>query len=105
MSTGINFKITGLVVLGLFVLIAAFVLKTRQSALRVDAGNDISSQYVQDGDVIYLNTAKNVKFLGSEKCRTCHPAIYESYSKAEMGRWMARLDTTNIIEEYIRNQR
>ena len=46
-KNGINFKITGLVVLGLFVLSAAFVLKTRQNALSVDAGNDISSQYAK----------------------------------------------------------
>ncbi len=98
--TGINLKITGLGVLGLFVLIAAFVFKTRKSTLRVNAGSDISSQYAQDGGVIYLNTAKDVKYIGSEKCQTCHPAIYESYAKAEMGRSMAKLDTTNIIEKY-----
>ncbi len=99
-TIGINFKITGLVVLGLFVLLAAFVLKTKQSALNVDAVNAVSSAYAQDGDVIYLNTAKNVNYLGSKKCQTCHPVIYESYAKAEMGRSMAKLDDTNIIEDY-----
>jgi|GEM_PF-788013 len=99
-KTGINLKITSLAALVLFVLISAIVLKTRQSTLRVNSGSDISSQYAQDGGVIYLNTAKDVKYIGSEKCQTCHPAIFESYAKAEMGRSMAKLDTTNIIEKY-----
>ena len=64
-KTGINLKLISSGVLVLFALIAAFVLKTRQSALRVNTGSDISSQYAQDGGVIYLNTAKDVKYIGS----------------------------------------
>jgi tetratricopeptide (TPR) repeat protein len=31
---------------------------------------------------------------------SCHPDIYESYVKSEMGRSMSKLDATNIIEDF-----
>ncbi|MDZ7343835.1 MAG: hypothetical protein ONA90_04915, partial [candidate division KSB1 bacterium] len=48
-----------------------------------------------------MNTKKDVKYVGSEKCAPCHSSIYESYMKSEMGRSMSRLDsTTEIIEDF-----
>lgn len=59
-----------------------------------------SGDYKTDHDVLYANTAKTVKYVGSEECATCHQSIYQSYMQSEMGRSMSRLDSTNIIEEY-----
>ena len=48
----------------------------------------------------YANTAKDVKYVGSIKCMSCHPDIYASYMQSEMGRSMAKPDSGNIIEQY-----
>jgi hypothetical protein len=37
----------------------------------------------------FRNTAKGVRFVGSEACAACHPAIYRSYKKTSMARSMS----------------
>lgn len=33
----------------------------------------------------FHNAAPGVRYVGSSKCKTCHPGIYEQYSRTEMG--------------------
>jgi tetratricopeptide (TPR) repeat protein len=58
------------------------------------------SKYVQDGDLIFLNTAQDVKYVGSKNCEKCHREIYEAYLKSPTGRSMSIMDTSNVIEEF-----
>jgi len=37
----------------------------------------------------YRNTSPGVAYVGSKVCASCHPKIYESYKKTDMGRSMA----------------
>lgn len=48
----------------------------------------------------YANTDLRVKYVGSKQCMSCHPDIYETYMKSEMGRSMSLPDTGNIIEQF-----
>jgi len=60
--------------------------------------NRPSDDLAQDNGVIYANTAKNVKYAGSEECAACHRDIYQAYAQSEMGRSMSRLDAANLTE-------
>lgn len=60
----------------------------------------IEETYVKDGDIALLNTAKDVKFVGSEACRECHEDIYNVYVKSQTGRSMSRMNSSNIIENF-----
>jgi len=62
--------------------------------------DDRLSEYVRDGNAVYVNTARDVKFVGSDECRDCHLEIYEAFMKTTTARSMSRLDTSNIIEVY-----
>ncbi|MFC2119904.1 tetratricopeptide repeat protein, partial [Bacteroidota bacterium] len=57
-------------------------------------------KYVIDGDIIYLNTALDVKYVGTESCRDCHEEIYNVYIESQTGRSMSRMNSSNIIEEF-----
>jgi tetratricopeptide (TPR) repeat protein len=59
-----------------------------------------SDGFESDGNTIYANTAPWVKYVGSDACASCHRTIYDSYSKAEMGRSMSRLSADNIVEDF-----
>lgn len=48
----------------------------------------------------YANTDLHVKYVGSKQCMSCHPDIYETYMKSEMGRSMSVPDAGNIIEQF-----
>ena len=37
----------------------------------------------------YLNTKPGVAYVGSEACKTCHPDIWATYSRTDMGRSMS----------------
>ncbi len=62
--------------------------------------DDHSAEYVRDGNALYVNTARNVKYLGSESCRDCHLELYEAFMKTTTARSMSRMDTSNIIEQF-----
>lgn len=49
---------------------------------------------------VYANTAKNVRFVGSEECASCHQDIYQSYAQSEMGRSMSRLEAATLTEVF-----
>ena len=93
-------KVIRLALSSLVVILIATLLISELGSLRRTKENNEAEEYVQDRDNIYVNTTTEAKSVGSKKCQGCHPDIYDSYSKSEMGRSMARLDTSNIIEEY-----
>ena len=68
--------------------------------LRFTSAEDRSSEYIRDGNALYVNTARDVHYVGSSECQTCHSDIYEAYMKTTTARSMSRLDTSNIIETY-----
>ncbi len=43
----------------------------------------------QPADLTFRNWATDVHYTGSESCRPCHPAIFESFSHSEMGNSIA----------------
>ena len=59
-----------------------------------------TGNYVHDGDVVYANAARNVKYVGSRRCAACHQEIFESYSTSEMGRSMSLPDTAGASGEF-----
>ena len=63
-------------------------------------GGDSGSDYVRDGDHLYLNTAAEVAYVGSDACRDCHLELYQSFMKTTTAHSMVRLDSSNIIESY-----
>ena len=58
------------------------------------------SNYVIDGDIAYLNTALNVKYVGRKVCGDCHTKIYETFIHSTKGRSMYRMTNSNIIENF-----
>lgn len=97
MSSGIskftskNWKIIAF----MFVLVISVVVLTESQKIELN-----EEEFVRDGDIIYMNTSRNVKYLGNESCRDCHLELFEAYIKTPTGRSMTKLDTTNIIEDY-----
>ena len=89
----------------LFLIIAlfsCFVLVTVVIAIhkyKIDSDCK-ATQYVYDGDLIFINTTPDIKYTGNESCRDCHLEIYEAYIKSPTGRSMSILDSTNIIEDF-----
>ena len=55
---------------------------------------------VNDNGTIYLNTASNVKFVGKDKCYSCHAIISNDYKHAEMGHSLEILTPQIIVEKY-----
>lgn len=55
---------------------------------------------VIDNGIIYLNTAKNVKYMGSVSCYPCHRSTSRYWRKAQMSRSMEIMSDTNIVEIY-----
>jgi tetratricopeptide (TPR) repeat protein len=63
--------------------------------------NDIQEEkYIVDGDIAYLNTAPNVKYVGTDACRDCHEEIYNAYIESQTGRSMSLMSLSNIIENF-----
>ena len=46
----------------------------------------------------YWNTAPGVKYVGSKTCGRCHTAIYDSFTKTEMGRSVVLPDDPSQLE-------
>ncbi|MCK9409868.1 MAG: hypothetical protein M0R68_12125, partial [Bacteroidetes bacterium] len=68
--------------------------------VRYTGTDNRSAEYVRDGKSLYVNTAHDVKYVGSAECRDCHQEIYTAYMKTVTARSMYKLDTSNIIEVY-----
>nr|BCX02050.1 MAG: hypothetical protein KatS3mg041_2096 [Bacteroidota bacterium] len=49
-------------------------------------GADPQKQAVRLGEVVILNTAPGVRYVGSEVCQSCHPEQYADFIRSEMGR-------------------
>jgi len=60
-----------------------------------------SSEVVNDKGILYLNTAKNVAYVGGKKCYTCHKNLSHSFRQSEMARSFEKLTADNIIENYL----
>jgi tetratricopeptide (TPR) repeat protein len=84
----------------LFSAIGSLLIGAIAVVLLMMPGPDQSAEYIRDGDALYVNTAKDVKYLGSESCRDCHLELYEAFMKTTTARSMSRMDTSNIIEEF-----
>jgi tetratricopeptide (TPR) repeat protein len=94
----------GTIIFGFFLAAAIVVIQSRRPAVDKPESSKPLPRYVKDDDVIYVNTTPDVRFVGSDACRSCHGDIYDSYLKSEMGRSMAKLDSANIIESYPQKQ-
>lgn len=62
------------------------------------------SQFVRDGDLVFVNTAKEVKYVGSKACRPCHEEIYDAYMRSPTGKSMSVMDSSNVIEQFPQQQ-
>lgn len=82
-------------ILGFFLVALGIIVEFRCTGVK-----DRSSEYVRDGNAVYVNTARDVKYVGSDQCRDCHLEISEAYMKTTTARSMYRLDTSNVIEAY-----
>ena len=90
-------KIFLIIVISLTALVILFII-TQTDLLQKKTLDE--SKYVRDGDLVFLNTALDVKYTGSESCRDCHKVIYDAYMKSPTGRSMSKLDPSNIIEDF-----
>ncbi|MFB3057563.1 MAG: hypothetical protein ACE1ZQ_10430, partial [Ignavibacteriaceae bacterium] len=81
----------------IIIIVAAIFLINRLTVFNNDSEQD---RYVTDGDKIYLNTALDVKYVGTETCGGCHVDIYNVYIESQTGRSMSRMNSSNIIEEF-----
>ncbi len=103
-----NWKILSIVIIVTLVtlyfsrFLTGYNLDSRSGSTKIispeEAGNYL--KYVNDGDLIFLNTSLDVKYVGSKNCQKCHLELYDSHMKSQTGRSMAILDSTNIIEEF-----
>lgn len=59
-----------------------------------------SQKIVRDDGITYLNTSKNVKYVGQESCFPCHRSTSRYWYKAEMSRSMEDMSDSNIVEVY-----
>ena len=91
----IDVKLRGL---ALFVTLVLVSMALLTSACDKREARSVTPGYVRDKGVIYLNTASDVKDVGSEECKECHSEIYDTYIKSQTGRSMAKMDTSNVIE-------
>ena len=66
----------------IIIIVAAIFLINR---LTVFNNNSEQDRYVTDGDIIYLNTALDVKYVGIETCGGCHVDIYNIYIEFQTG--------------------
>jgi len=55
---------------------------------------------VNDNGTIYLNTASNIKYVGKDKCYSCHAIISNDYKHSEMGHSLEKLTPEIIVEKY-----
>ena len=51
-------------------------------------------------ETVYANAAKNVQYVGSDECASCHRDIYQAYAQSEMGRSMSRLEAATLTETF-----
>lgn len=79
------------------IIVAVIFLLNQVTVIDNDSEQD---KYVTDGDIVYLNTALDVKYVGTEACRDCHEEIYNVYIESQTGRSMSRMNSSNIIEEF-----
>lgn len=93
----LNFKIVTVIVICLSLILLAIITTCKKD---ISEDKEDLSNYVHDGDLIFLNTSKDVKYVGSKNCEKCHREIYEAYIKSPTGRSISILDSTNIIEQF-----
>jgi len=64
--------------------------------------NDVTEmdRFIQDGDLVLLNTDPDVKYVGTDACRDCHEEIYDAYIESQTGRSMSRMEPDNVIEKF-----
>jgi tetratricopeptide (TPR) repeat protein len=80
------------------IIIAAAIFLLNQVNVINNGSEEV--KYVTDGDITYLNTALDVKYVGTESCVDCHEEIYNVYIESQTGRSMSRMSSSNIIEEF-----
>jgi len=69
----------------------------------VDTNSEYSfneAKVVNDNGILYLNTASDVKFVGKEKCYSCHGTISNDFKHAEMAHSLEKLTHKIIVEKY-----
>ncbi len=86
-----------LLLVSIAIIVAAIFLINRVTVFNNDSEQ---GRYVTDGGIIYLNTALDVKYVGTETCGGCHVKIYNIYIESQTGRSMSRMNSSNIIEEF-----
>ncbi len=64
------------------------------------AALDDVSEYVTDRGFIFVNTSKDVKYVGTEACRPCHEEICDAYLHSPTGRSMSKMGPDNVIESF-----
>lgn len=89
-------KFIKIAVVPLLAIIAFVVYSLQTSGDYIFNENEV----VNDNGIIYLNTASNVKFVGKEKCYSCHADISNDYKHAEMGHSLEKLTPEIIVEKY-----
>jgi len=94
----LRFSISKFIAIFVLCVVVVFVLGSASKKNSIGE-KEKTPEYVKDGDLIFLNTAKDVKYVGSKNCESCHPDIYEAYIKSPTGRSMTVFDSTNIIEK------
>ena len=92
-----NFKTIIISIVFSIVIVVFIIFLNQKTPINHESGVE---NYISDGDVIYLNTALDVEYLGSESCQDCHKEIYNSFIQSQTGRSMSRMDTSNIIEDF-----
>jgi hypothetical protein len=77
------------------VIAAYFLFKSEEPPL---PGSE--EEYVYDNGFVFINTSKDVKYVGTGACQACHKTSHENFTHSEMFRSFELMDTTNIIESY-----
>ncbi len=91
----VNTKYFYLLLLPVLAFIIYLILNKKEAQL---PGSE--EEYIFDNGLIFINTAREVKYMGTDACKACHKTSHENFTHTEMFRSFEILDTTNIIESF-----
>jgi tetratricopeptide (TPR) repeat protein len=97
---GDNIKFRWIKVVAVLVVSIVLIYLLLNNVLINSDVTDIDKDYAVDGELIFMNTSPDVKYVGSESCKDCHLEIYEAYKNSPTGRSMSRMESTNVIEKF-----
>ncbi len=96
---GKNYKPVLVFILLVLALLTFFIINNFSTTTKPKEKDTVKNLVVDNG-ITYLNTKRDVKYVGQKVCFPCHRSTSRYWNKAEMSRSFELMTDSNVVEIY-----